>query len=156
MNNLLISKKIEMLLNKPLKKQTGYGFSLIELLVVLVILALLGGIVGPRVMKHVGGAKSDTARMQIEDIAAALDIYSLETGSYPTSSQGLEALVAAPSGVKNWNGPYLRKPKVPLDPWGNPYHYESPGEHGDFDLYSLGADNSSGGEKDDRDLVSWE
>lgn len=151
-----MNKPVNEPVNKPMKKQGVQGFSLIELLVVLVILALLGGIVGPRVMKHVGGAKSDTARVQIEDLAAALDIYSLETGGYPTSSQGLEALVAAPSGVSNWNGPYLRKPKVPLDPWGNAYHYQAPGDHGDFDLSSLGADNSAGGEKDDRDLVSWE
>ena len=94
--------------------------------------------------------------MQIEDIAAALDIYLLETGSYPTSSQGLDALVGAPTGVKNWNGPYLRKSTVPVDPWGNPYHYAAPGEHGEFDLYSLGADNSSGGDKENRDIVSWE
>jgi general secretion pathway protein G len=132
------------------------GFSLIELLVVLVILGLLGGIVGPRVMKHVGRAKSDTARLQIEDLSAALDVYSLENGDYPSTEQGLGALVQAPSNAENWNGPYLRKEKVPTDPWGNEYHYRAPGEHGPFDLYSLGKDNADGGEQDDRDIVSWE
>jgi general secretion pathway protein G len=132
------------------------GFSLIELLVVLVILGLLGGIVGPRVMKHVGRAKSDTARLQIEDLSAALDVYSLETGDYPSTDEGLRALIEAPADVDNWNGPYLRKPKLPTDPWGNEYHYQSPGEHGPFDLYSLGADNAPGGEGDDRDIASWE
>lgn len=132
------------------------GFSLIELLVVLVILSLLGGIVGPRLLRHVGEAKSDTAALQIEDLAAALDVYMLEVGSYPTTEQGLAALVSAPATAERWNGPYLRKSRVPKDPWGNDYRYRSPGEHGDFDLYSYGSDNAPGGEKDARDISSWE
>ncbi len=132
------------------------GFTLIELLVALVILGLLVGLVGPRVMKYVGGAKNDTAKIQIEDMAAALDMYSLEVGSYPTQSQGLVGLIQEPSGVNGWNGPYLRKQIIPKDPWGNEYHYRYPGEHGAFDIFSYGADNSPGGEQNNADIGSWE
>ena len=129
---------------------------MIELLVVLVILGLLGGIVGPRLLKHVGQAKTDTAALQIEDLSAALDVYMLEIGRYPSTEQGLAALVVAPSDEEKWNGPYLRKAKVPDDPWGQPFHYRSPGEHGDYDLFSYGADDAPGGEKDARDVSNWE
>lgn len=132
------------------------GFSLIELLVVLVILSLLGSIVGPQVMKHLGRAKTDTAALQISDLSAALDLYLLETGRYPTTEEGLDALLAAPEGVSSWNGPYLRKAHVPSDPWGNPYKYKSPGEHGDFDLFTYGSDNTFGGTKESQDVTSWE
>lgn len=132
------------------------GFSLIELLVVLVILGLLAALVGPNVMKKLGGARSDTARLQLESLSATLDSFALEIGRYPTSEEGLEALVSNPGGLSKWNGPYLTKKKIPLDPWDNPYNYKSPGDHGDFDLYSLGADNAEGGEKDDADITSWE
>jgi len=132
------------------------GFSLIELLVVLVILGLLAGLVGPKVMKHLGGAKSDTAKLQIEDIGAALDVYRLETGDYPSNEEGLKALVENPGDKPGWNGPYLKKKVVPVDPWGREYHYQMPGEHGDFDLYSLGKDNAEGGEGENADIVSWE
>lgn len=132
------------------------GFTLIELLVVLVILGLLAGVVGPRVMKHVGESKSKTAKIQIADLGATLDLFSLENGRYPTSQEGLEALVQKPAGLSSWNGPYLKKNKIPLDPWGNPYQYQSPGQHGDYDLYSLGADNANGGDGDNRDIFSWE
>ena len=134
----------------------GAGFTLIELLVVLVILGLLAGLVGPQVMKYLGGAKSDTARLQIEELGGGLDLFHLEVGRYPSSAEGLEALVEAPPGMPNWNGPYLKKKIVPVDPWGNAYHYRSPGENGAYDLYSLGADNSEGGEGDNRDIVSWQ
>ncbi len=132
------------------------GFTLIELLVVLVILGLLMSVVGPRVMKYVGGAKSDTARMQIQELAAALDMYQLEVGRYPANDVGLRALVEQPSGVERWNGPYLRKTTLPKDPWGNPYTYRFPGQHGAFDLYSNGADSQAGGEGEDADITSWE
>ena len=135
-------------------KQTG--FSLIELLVVLTIIALLGAVVGPQVMKHLGGAKSDTTRMQIADLGAALDLYYLDNGRYPDSQEGLGALVDAPADADRWNGPYLKKKTVPQDAWGNDYHYDSPGENGGYDLYSYGADNALGGEGENRDLVSWE
>ena len=136
--------------------QIRNGFTLIELLIVLVILSLLGGIVGPRVMKHLGKAKTDTARLQIDNLSAALDIYNLENGSYPSTEVGLDALINAPEDATSWNGPYLRKPNVPLDPWGKPFNYRFPGEHGVFDIYTLGADNTEGGEKDNQDAASWE
>jgi general secretion pathway protein G len=132
------------------------GFTLLELLVVLVILGMLAALVGPRVMKYLGGAKSDTAHLQIEQFSSALDMYKLENGNYPTTQEGLQALVQAPSGATNWHGPYLKKDVVPKDPWGHDYHYESPGQHGPFDIYSYGADNREGGEGEDKDLTSWQ
>jgi general secretion pathway protein G len=131
------------------------GFTLIELLVVLVILGLLAGLVGPRVLRYLGSAKSDTARLQIEEFGAGLDLFHLEVGRYPTTEEGLIALVEEPPGVNAWNGPYLKKKQVPQDPWGNDYHYRSPGENGLYDLYSLGSDNLQGGEGDNQDVVSW-
>lgn len=137
-------------------KKAERGFTLIELLVVLVILGLLGSIVGPQVMKYLGGAKSDTAKAQVEQLATSLDTYKIEVGRYPNSSEGLKALVEAPSGATNWNGPYLKKKQVPKDPWGNEYQYRSPGESGDFDLLTLGADNAQGGQGENKDIVYGE
>ena len=137
----------------PLYRENG--FTLIELLVVLVILGLLAGLVGPQVLRYLGGAKSDTARLQIEELGAGLDLYHLETGRYPTTEEGLSALVEQPAGISNWNGPYLKKKTVPGDPWGNEYHYRSPGENGMYDLYSLGQDNMEAGEGNAADIVSW-
>ena len=131
------------------------GFTLLELLVVLVILGLLAGVIGPQVMKHVGTSKSKTATVQIEELGAAVEMYRLEVGSYPTTAQGLAVLVQRPAGVEQWNGPYLRKPVVPKDPWGRDYRYRHPGEHGNFDIYSLGADNADGGESESADVVNW-
>ena len=136
--------------------RAGRGFTLIELLVVLVILGLLAGLVGPRVMKYVGESKSKTTRVQIEDLGAALDLFNLEVGRYPTSEEGLIALVEQPATAENWNGPYLKKKKVPLDPWGRDYQYRSPGQHGGYDLFSLGADNAEGGDGENQDVLSWE
>ncbi|MGB5539009.1 MAG: type II secretion system major pseudopilin GspG [Gammaproteobacteria bacterium] len=132
-----------------------HGFTLIELLVVLVILGLLAGLVGPQVLRYLGSAKSDTAMLQIEELGAGLDLYHLEVGRYPTTDEGLKALVEQPTGVSRWNGPYLKKKTIPQDPWGNDYHYSSPGENGEYDLYSYGNDNSEGGEGNDVDVVSW-
>lgn len=131
------------------------GFTLIELLVVLVILGLLAGLVGPQVMKYLGGANTKAAKLQIEDFSTALDAFRLDMGRYPTSAEGLAALVVQPSGATRWNGPYLRKNVIPKDPWGNEYQYRSPGQHGAFDLYSLGADNTEGGDGENQDVVSW-
>ena len=131
------------------------GFTLIELLVVLVILGLLASIAGPKVMNYLGGAKSDSAKLQVEEFGASLDLFKLETGRYPTSQEGLQALVQAPSGLTGWNGPYLKKKAVPKDPWGNDYRYVSPGQHGPYDLSSLGADNRDGGDGENKDLTSW-
>ena len=131
------------------------GFTLIELLVVLMILGLLAGLVGPRVLKHLGGAKSDTAKLQIDELGAGLDLFHLEVGRYPTTEEGLIALAEPPTGVVNWNGPYLRKKAIPTDPWGNEYRYSAPGEHGEYDLSALGRDGADGGNGEDEDVVSW-
>ena len=136
-------------------KQKQSGFTLIELLVVLLILGLLAGLVGPRVLKNLGGAKTDTATLQIAEFGAGLDLYHLETGRYPTTEEGLLSLNQEPAGVSNWNGPYLKKDNIPADPWGNAYQYRAPGEHRDYDLYSLGRDNADGGDGEDQDVVSW-
>jgi general secretion pathway protein G len=132
------------------------GFTLIELLVVLVILGLLAGLVGPQVLKYLSSASSDTARLQIENLSNAMEGYRIEVGRYPSTEEGLEALVEAPPGATRWNGPYLKKSVIPKDPWGNEYNYRSPGEHGPFDIFSLGSDNAPGGEGESRDIVSWE
>ena len=134
----------------------GAGFTLIELLVVLVILAILGGLVGPQLMKHVGESKTKVARLQIEDLGAGLDMFTLEVGRYPTTEEGLIALVEQPSGMETWNGPYLKKKKVPKDPWGREYQYRAPGQEGPYDLFTWGADNSEGGDGENQDVVSWE
>ncbi len=138
------------------QKKNASGFSLIELLVVLVILGLLAAVVAPNVMSKLGGAKSKTTRLQIEELGAALDIFSLEVGRYPSSEEGLKALVTDPGDTTNWNGPYLKKKTIPVDGWNNPYHYKFPGDNGEYDLFSLGADNAEGGEKDNVDINSWE
>jgi len=139
----------------PGHRQKQSGFTLIELLVVLLILGLLAGLVGPRVLKNLGGAKTGTTQLQIEEFGAGLDLFHLEVGRYPTTEEGLQSLSVEPAGLNNWNGPYLKKNDIPVDPWGNTYHYRSPGEHSDYDLYSFGRDNAEGGEGEDQDVVSW-
>lgn len=129
------------------------GFTLLEILVVLAILALVATFAGPQVLKYLSGAKVDTARIQIENLGTGIDLYRLEVGSFPPD---LQALVEKPSGVDKWNGPYLKKRTVPKDPWDNEYIYRYPGEHGEYDLYSLGADKAEGGEGENRDIVGWE
>ncbi len=134
------------------------GFTLIEILVVIVVIAILATLVAPNVFQHVGAAKSATAKSQIEMLSAALDAYRLDNGSYPTSQQGLAALWEKPTvdPPANWRSPYLRKP-VPLDPWQRPYLYVAPGEQNQsgYDLLSLGADGKVGGTGEDEDIVSW-
>jgi general secretion pathway protein G len=132
------------------------GFTLVELLVVLAILGLLAGLVGPQVMKFLGSSKTKTAKLQIDDLVATMDLYRLETGRYPTGEEGLEALVTKPGNAANWNGPYLKKGDVPKDPWGFEYQYRFPGEHGGVDIWTLGADNREGGEGENADVRSWE
>jgi general secretion pathway protein G len=132
------------------------GFTLIELVVVVLILALLAGIVFPNVIGRVGGARIETARIQIGEIGSALDVFRLEVGRYPTSAEGLQALIQRPSNVAVWNGPYLKHPALPRDPWGNPYRYRSPGKNGLYDLFTLGRDNRKGGENEDSDVTSWQ
>ena len=131
------------------------GFTLIELLVVLVILGLLAALAGPRVISYLGGAKADTARLQVQNFKSSLDLYRLDTGSYPTTQQGLGALLRNPGNVAGWKGPYIDSPTLPNDPWGNPYIFRSPGEHGAYDLYTLGSDNAPGGSGEAADVTSW-
>ncbi|MEJ2033124.1 MAG: type II secretion system major pseudopilin GspG [Deltaproteobacteria bacterium] len=136
-------------------RQRERGFSLIELMIVIVILGLLASIVAPRLMGKLEKAENQTAKTQVEMMMTALDAYRLDMGHYPTSQEGgLEALVQNP-GSDLWAGPYLKK-GVPLDPWHNPYQYRNPGEHGDVDVFSYGADNQPGGSGKAQDVVSWE
>lgn len=139
---------------KTLRARQG-GFTLVEILIVVFIIGLLAALVGPQLFKRVGGAKQKMARTQIEVLGTALDTYRLDVGQYPTSEQGLAALVAQPEEIETWDGPYLRK-DVPKDPWGNDYIYRSPGERGEYDLLSLGADRAEGGEGENQDVASWE
>jgi general secretion pathway protein G len=131
-----------------------HGFTLLELLVVMVIIGLLAGYVGPKFFAHIGKAEVKTARAQIDSLEKALDAYRLDVGNYPTTEQGLAALNQAPADVPQWKGPYLKK-GVPDDPWHHPYQYKQPGEHGDFDLLSLGKDGQPGGTGEAEDLVNW-
>lgn len=130
------------------------GFTLVELLVVMVIIGLLAALVGPRIFPKIGKGKQAAARAQIELLGQALDQFRLDTGRYPTTQEGLTALMMNP-GINGWEGPYLRK-ALPKDPWGKSYQYQSPGSHGDYDLFSYGKDGSAGGKKENKDIVSWE
>ncbi len=135
---------------KQMKKQQS-GFTLVEILVVFAMIALMVGLVGPKVMKALGGAKSKTAYIQIKDFEQGLEIFKLDVGRFPNTSEGLQALQAAPGGATGWNGPYM-KSGIPQDPWGKDYQYKYPAEKGGFDLYSLGADGASGGSGEDADV----
>jgi general secretion pathway protein G len=138
-----------------MKIKQHYGFTLLELLVVMVIIGLLVGYVGPRYFAQIGKSETKVARAQIDALEKALDQYRLDTGHYPTSEQGLAALNARPSNEARWDGPYLKK-EVPPDPWGKPYMYRQPGEHGEFDLFSNGKDGQPGGSGDAADVMNWQ
>ena len=133
------------------KARRARGFTLIELLVVLAILTLLAGLVGPKVLNQLGGAKSKTAAVQIADLDKSLELFKLDVGRYPSTEEGLEALVKKPGSANGWNGPYL-KGGLPTDPWGNPYRYANPGPGGGIEILSLGADNAPGGEGENADV----
>ena len=137
------------------KARRQLGFTLMELLVVLAILGLLMSLVGPRVLNQLGGAKTKTAGIQIKDLEQALEIYKLDTGRFPTTNDGLQALMKKPSSGSGWNGPYL-KSDVPLDPWKREYHYKYPGDHGELDIFTYGQNGSPGGEGEDRDVGNWD
>jgi len=130
---------------KQADRRREAGFTLVELLVVLIILGLIAAFAAPQVIKFVGGAKSDSARIQIERLSGVLDLYRLEEGHYPSEDEGLEVLV----------GGAIKKADSLIDPWGRPYIYRFPGEHGDYDLYTLGADGQDDGEGEDQDLTNW-
>jgi general secretion pathway protein G len=122
------------------------GYTLIEMLVVLTIIGLIMGLIGPRVLSYLSDARAKTARLQIESLSSALDLFYLDTGRYPTSSEGLEALTQKPSDVAIWNGPYVKGGRVPLDPWGHAYQYRSPVEHTPpYEIVSFGSDGREGG-----------
>ena len=130
------------------------GFTLVELLVVLVILVLLASIIGPRVIGYLGSSRTKTAQIQIESLVTSLELFHIDVGRYPTSSEGIGALIKAPSKAAGWNGPYVTKGVIPADPWSQPYHYQSPGKKGPFDLFSLGRDGKEGGSSEDADVFS--
>ena len=139
-----------------LSRKHESGMTLIEILVVLVLIGVVLGIVGGNFIGRGEKAKADAAKIEIGQIGQTLDLFKLEIGRYPTSQEGLQALIAAPAGVTNWNGPYWKKAEVPKDPWGNEYKYAAPGQHGSYDLISLGADGKEGGDGANRDITSWE
>jgi general secretion pathway protein G len=130
------------------------GFTLFELLVVLGILALLATFAAPQVLRYLGKARSETAKIQINAIASAVELYALDNGGYPPQQIGLGALMQAPAGAQRWAGPYLKKAEGLIDPWGRPYQYRSPGRAGPFDIFTLGRDNTPGGGGEDQDVTN--
>jgi general secretion pathway protein G len=135
-------------------KRNDRGITLIELLVVMVIIAMFATIVGQRLFKNVERARQTTAKAQISEFESVLDIYRLDLGRYPTNDEGLKALNTRPGNAEKWDGPYLRK-DLPPDPWGHEYVYRFPGQHGEYDLYSMGADGQEGGEGEAADVGNW-
>jgi general secretion pathway protein G len=139
-----------------LKRPRERGMTLIEILVVLVLIGVVMGIVGSKFIGQGEEAKRKAAKIEINQIGNTLDLFKLEVGRYPTTSEGLQALITAPSGASNWNGPYWKNATLPKDPWGNEYKYSSPSTHGGaYDIISLGADGRDGGEGPDKDITSW-
>lgn len=131
------------------------GYTLVELLVVLAILGLLTAIATPMVLRYLDSAKMSTARTEISNLSAALDLFKFDVGRYPTTQEGLEALITAPPAAHNWNGPYVKKTTKLADPWGTPYHYKSPGDHGDFDLYTYGPTTGQTANAGPPEIANW-
>jgi general secretion pathway protein G len=139
---------------QPLGKDDR-GFTLVEILVVITIIGLIMGLIGPRVLNYLTESKAKAARIQIESLGSALDLYFLDNGRYPSSAEGINALVQRPPSAQAWNGPYLKGGVVPVDPWGKPYLYRAPGQHGAYDLSSYGADGQEGGTGVAADVTNW-
>lgn len=147
-----------MLLMPPARRrdrQADAGFTLLELLVVIAILGLLAAIVAPQVLRYLGSSKSQTAKVQIKNISSALELYRFDNGGLPPPNIGLDALVKAPGNAPTWNGPYLQQASALTDPWGAPYQYKAPGEHGEIDIFTLGSDGAAGGSGEARDVGNW-
>jgi general secretion pathway protein G len=136
-------------------RRSSTGFTLLELLVVLAILGLLAAVVGPQVLRYLGSSKTQAAHVQSKNIIAALNLYKLDVGSYPSRDEGLQALMKAPPSAPFWNGPYLPDPGALVDPWRNPYQMKAPGDHGEIDVFSLGSDNAPGGTGEAKDIGNW-
>jgi general secretion pathway protein G len=145
-----------MLLRRRPDRAGEAGFTLVEMLVVLTIISLILGLVGPRVLNYLGESRVKTAKLQIETFGSALDLFYLDAGRYPTTSEGLDALVQRPTNVQAWNGPYLKGGRVPLDPWSNPYQYRSPVERAPYELVSFGSDGREGGTGSAADVSNLE
>jgi general secretion pathway protein G len=137
-----------------INRHLSSGFTLLELLVVMVIIGVLAGFVAPRYFAQIGKSQSKAARAQIVALEQALDQFRIDTGRYPTTEEGLDALMQAPAGLVDWGGPYMKK-AVPADPWGRPFVYQNPGSHGDIDLLSYGKDGQAGGTGENADITSW-
>jgi general secretion pathway protein G len=135
--------------------QTEDGFTLLELLVVLAILGLLAAVVGPQVIRYLGSSKTQTAQVQVKNVAAALQLFRLDAGRYPTNEEGLDALLKAPASVTVWNGPYLPDSSAVTDPWGRAYRLQVPGKHGEVDVFSFGSDGVAGGSGEAKDVGNW-
>lgn len=131
------------------------GFTLIEVLIVLGIIALLATVVTPQVWRYMGQARSETARIQLSAITTAMELYALDNGGYPSQQVGLSALVRQPAGAPRWRGPYLKKSDGLVDPWGRPYGYKIPGRQSAYEVFTLGRDNATGGNGEDQDIVAW-
>ena len=138
----------------PKRRSGEDGFTLVELLVVMVILVLLAGVIGPRVIGYLGSSRSKTAKVQIEGIVTSLELFHIDVGRYPTTSEGLSALVVPVNSAPGWHGPYFSKSAVPLDPWGRAYVYQSPGKVGPFELATFGRDGKEGGSDEDADATN--
>lgn len=137
------------------RRSNEAGFTLVEMLVVITIIGLIMALVGPRVLGYLSNSKVKAAKIQIESFKSALDLYYLDEGRYPSTAQGLNGLVRTAGNAPTWNGPYLKGGDVPLDPWGHSYVYRSPGQHGTYDIVSLGSDGQQGGSGDAADITSW-
>ena len=142
--------------NRIAGRRAARGMTLIEILVVLVLLGIVMGIVAGNFIGQGEEAKRKAASIEISQIVNTLDLFKLEIGRYPTSQEGLQALIGAPPGLTNWNGPYWKKSTLPKDPWGNEYKYSAPGQHGPYDILSYGADGKEGGEGPNKDILSWQ